>query len=130
MIPKSGQCWAAADRITAASIIQGIGPQKYERNFRISLVFFSAISFGPYWVNRFCASAWVRPSADEPNFFSTSAQGRDFKSFFALGFDPGLDSGASGLPVLGSIVVSTFSGLRGDLRIPVFRNARIDPRKA
>ena len=26
--PKSGECRAAADRITAASIIQGIGPQK------------------------------------------------------------------------------------------------------
>ena len=28
MMKKSGQCWATAERITAASIIQGIGPQK------------------------------------------------------------------------------------------------------
>ena len=28
MMPKSGQCRATADRITAASIIHGMGPQK------------------------------------------------------------------------------------------------------
>ena len=28
MIKKSGQCWATAERITAASIIHGMGPQK------------------------------------------------------------------------------------------------------
>ena len=28
MMPKSGQCWASAERMTAASIIHGIGPQK------------------------------------------------------------------------------------------------------
>ena len=56
MMKKSGQCRAAADRITAPSIIHGIGPQKYVRNFRNALGFFSSISFGPYCANRFCAS--------------------------------------------------------------------------
>jgi hypothetical protein len=62
------------------------------------LTFFSAISFGPYLVSRFCASAWVRPSGDEPSFFSTSARGRVFKSSFALGAAPGL----------GAVLVSAF----------------------
>ena len=65
MMKKSGQCRAAADRITAASIIHGIGPQKYVRNFRNGLTFFSSISFGPYSVSRFRASAWLRPSGDD-----------------------------------------------------------------
>ena len=56
------------------------------RNFRNALVFFSSISLGPYWASRFCASACVRPSGDDPNFFSTSARGRDFRSSFASGF--------------------------------------------
>jgi hypothetical protein len=47
MMPKSGQWRATADRTTAASIIQGMGPQKYVRNFSSALVFFSSISFGP-----------------------------------------------------------------------------------
>ena len=71
------------------------------------MVFLSSISFGPYWVSRFFASACVRPSGDDANFFSTSANGRDLKSSFAWGFDPGLDSGALGLSVLGSIVVTS-----------------------
>ena len=33
MMPKSGQCWAATDRITAASG-PGIGPQKSEKKFQ------------------------------------------------------------------------------------------------
>src|SRR5580658_3735155 len=104
MMPKSGQCRAAADRITAASIIQGIGLQKYERNFRILLVFFSAISFGPYWVRRFCASAWVRPSGDEPSFFSTSAKDRVCRLSLATGFDPVSDLRASGRSTRASMV--------------------------
>jgi hypothetical protein len=43
----------------------------------------------------------VRPFGDEPNFFSTSARGSDFKSSFAVGFDLGFDSGALGWAVLG-----------------------------
>ena len=51
------------------------------------MVFFSAISFSPYWVSRFCASAWVRPSRDEPSFFSTSARGRVCRSCLPTGFE-------------------------------------------
>ncbi len=57
MMKKSGQCPSAPDRITATSIIHGMGPQKYVRNLRNELVFSSSISFGPYWISRFCASA-------------------------------------------------------------------------
>ena len=57
MMKKSGQCLSTPDRITAASIIQGIGPQKYVRNLRRELAFFSTSSFGPYWVSRLAASA-------------------------------------------------------------------------
>ncbi len=64
MMKKSGQCRSTPDRITAASIIHGIGPQKYVRNFRSGLAFFSSISLGPYWVSRFCASTWLRPSGE------------------------------------------------------------------
>jgi len=53
MMKKSGQCRSTPDRITAASIIQGIGPQKYVRNFRSGLAFFSSISLGPYSDSRF-----------------------------------------------------------------------------
>ena len=59
------------------------------------------ISLGPYWASRFCASASLRPSGDDPSFFSTSDRGRDFKSSFASGFDPGLDSGSLGLVSIG-----------------------------
>ncbi|MGV8917069.1 MAG: hypothetical protein ACOH2R_04575 [Pseudomonas sp.] len=45
-----------------------------------TLVFFSAISFGPYWVSRFFASASLSPSGEEPSFFSTSAIGSVFRS--------------------------------------------------
>ena len=69
------------------------------------MVFFSSISLGPYWASRFSASAWLRPSGDDPSFFSTSASGSDFRSSFASGFDPGLVSVALGWPVLGPIVV-------------------------
>ena len=48
MMKKSAQCPSAADRITAASIIHGIGPQKYASSARSELVVSSAISFGPY----------------------------------------------------------------------------------
>ena len=82
-MPKSSQFRTIAERITAASIIHGIGPQKYVRNFRNGLAFFSSISLGPYWANRFSASAWVRPSVVDANFFSTSSRGMDFKSSFA-----------------------------------------------
>ena len=52
MMKKSAQCPSAADRTTAASIIHGIGPQKYASRARSELVFSSAISFGPYRANR------------------------------------------------------------------------------
>ena len=63
-----------------------MGPQKYVRNFRNGLSVFSAISFGPYCVRRFCASAWLRPSADDPNFASSSGMGSDFRSSLDSGF--------------------------------------------
>ena len=89
MMPKSGQCRAIADRITAASIIHGIGAPKITEKFQqlVGLLFYNLV--GPYWVSRFVASAWLRPSGDDPNFFSTSASGRVFRSSFASRFDPG-----------------------------------------
>ena len=38
----------------------------------------------------------VRPSGDEPNFFSTSGRGRVCRSSFASGFESALDPGALG----------------------------------
>ncbi len=45
------------------------------------MVFFSSISLGPYWVSRFCASAWLRPSGDEPLRLchAAPARGADFQ---------------------------------------------------
>ena len=93
MMKKSGQCRTTPDSTTATSIIQGIGPQKYMRNLRKALVFFSSISFGPYLVSRFAASAPVRPSGDEPSRFSTSAIGSVFRSSFASEGEAGFASG-------------------------------------
>ena len=62
----------------------------------------------------------VRPSGDDPNFFSTFGKGRDFRSSFALGFDPGLESAA-----LVSGVVRCHSGRSFCLRYaPRFRDLR------
>ena len=69
MMKKSGQWRTTPESTTATSIIQGIGPQKYLRNLSSALVFFSAISLGPYWASRFFASASLRPSGDEPSRF-------------------------------------------------------------
>ena len=44
MTPKSAQCRTTAERTAATSIIHGIGPQKYERSFRIGLTRSSTIS--------------------------------------------------------------------------------------
>src|SRR5665648_1185283 len=82
MMKKSGQCPTAPERMTATSIIQGIGPQKYSRNFSSGFVLCSAISFGPYWARRSFASAWLRPSGEVPSCFSTSDMGIDLRSFF------------------------------------------------
>jgi hypothetical protein len=83
IMKKSGQWRTTAERTTATSIIQGIGPQKYPRNFSSALVFFSAISLGPYCTSRLFASASVRPSAEEPRRFSTSAIGNFCRSSLA-----------------------------------------------
>jgi hypothetical protein len=69
------------------------------------LVFFSSISFGPYCVSRFFASASVSPSGDEPSFFSTSAIGSVFKSSFGSGFASGFAAALSGF------LLSGFMGL-------------------
>ncbi len=66
--------------------------------------FFSLISFGPYCARRLAASAWLNPFGDDPNLFSTSGMGRDFRSSLGsglgfasgLGFDPGFVSAALG----------------------------------
>ena len=84
---KSGQCRTAADRTTATSIIHGIGPQKYFRNIRYILVFFSGISLGPYCASRFVASRAVRPSLPDPSFFSTCSIGKVCRSVFCFGAD-------------------------------------------
>src|SRR5664279_1361052 len=80
MMKKSGQWPTAPERITATSIIHGIGPQKYDRNFRNALVWCSAISFGPYWLSRLVASAWLRPFDDVANCSSTFDIGSVFRS--------------------------------------------------
>ncbi len=94
MMKKSGQCRSTPDRITATSIIQGMGPQKYESSLSSGLAFCSAISLGPYWVRRFSASACVRPSGDVSRRLSTSGKGRDFRSSFAAGPSAGFDAPA------------------------------------
>jgi len=63
-----------ADSITATSIIHGWVPKSSE-NFKNGLVFFSAISLGPYW-SAVSAPRLMRPSGDDPSFFSTSGMGR------------------------------------------------------
>ncbi len=89
-MPKSSQCWTTPDRMTAPSIIRGMGPQKYVSSFRSGLSFFAAISLGPSLVSRLAASACVRPSGEDPSFCSTSAMGSVFSSFLG-------SAGASGL---------------------------------
>ena len=64
---KSGQWRTIPENTTATSIIQGIGPQKHDKNFKSRLVFFSSISFGPNCASRFVASTWVSPSCDKPS---------------------------------------------------------------
>src|SRR5664279_3545899 len=62
--------------IAAASIIHGIGPQKYARNIAQGLLFFSSIAFGPYFAARACASADVKPfCVFTSRFLNTSAIG-------------------------------------------------------
>ena len=80
MMKKSGQCRTTPDRTTATSIIQGIGPQKYERNFRSALVFFSAISFGPYWVSRFVRLGLAEAIRRRAQLLLDLATGSDFRS--------------------------------------------------
>ncbi len=46
----------------AISIIQGIGPQKQDRNLRSAWPRFSSTAFGPYCSRRRAASAFERPS--------------------------------------------------------------------
>ncbi len=101
MMKKSGQCRTTPDSTTATSIIQGIGPQKYKRNFRSELVFFSSISFGPYCASRFVPSAWLRPSGDALNRFSTWAKGSDLRSSFASDGESGFASGDLGWSAFG-----------------------------
>ena len=96
MMKKSGQCRTTADRTTAASIIQGIGPQKYERNFRNSLVFFSSISLGPYWLSASAPRPALRPSGDDPSFRLQGVRhGHRLEGFVRIGLRAGL--GAHGL---------------------------------
>ena len=52
MMPKSTQCRTTSERIAAASIIQGIGPQNDARSLSSGLAFFSGSSLGPYWARR------------------------------------------------------------------------------
>ncbi len=47
MMPKSAQWPTNADSTTATSIIHGIGPQKYDRNFSRGLTGFSGSSLYP-----------------------------------------------------------------------------------
>jgi hypothetical protein len=99
IMKKSGQWRTTAERTTATSIIQGIGPQKYPRNFSSALVFFYAISLGPYCTSRLFASASVKPSGDEPRRFSTSAIGNFCRSSCETGLASGEAAGRLGLAI-------------------------------
>jgi hypothetical protein len=61
MITKSSQRRTAADRPAAASIIQGIGPQKKRRNRVTGLTLTSASAFRPWRDRRLSASSLERP---------------------------------------------------------------------
>src|SRR5664279_2640661 len=107
MMKKSAQCPTAPDKITATSIIHGIGPQKYDRNFSNGFVLCSTISFGPYCSRRFAASACVSPSGDDSSFFWTSAIGSDLRSCSGSGFDVSEPPGVGSVGVdLGVLVLS------------------------
>ena len=62
MTTKSAQCLTTRERAAAISIIHGMGPQKYPRNFRRGLTFFSSSALGPYSSSRLAASSSVRPA--------------------------------------------------------------------
>ena len=50
-----------AERTAAISIIQGMGPQKYPRSFKIGLTLFSSKEFRPNCISRDSASALLNP---------------------------------------------------------------------
>ncbi len=72
------------------------------------MVFFSVISFGPYCASRFFASSSLRPSGDEPSFFSTSGMGRVFRSSVASGLDAGFPLSFSAVGFMMPILVFCF----------------------
>src|SRR6056297_3934930 len=104
IMPRSGQCLSTAERIAAISIIQGMGPQKYERNFRNWLGFLSFISLVPYMLSRSCASSWRSPSGDDPNSACSSDIGRSFRLSFTLVLDSEGDPGVLDLTFLDFIM--------------------------
>jgi hypothetical protein len=67
MIAGSAQWRTTPESMMAASIIQGIGPQKYERNLSTGFLFFSGISLYPYSASRSCTSDSVKPASEKPN---------------------------------------------------------------
>ena len=82
MTPDSSHRRTAHARARAASIIQGIGPQKCERNSRRGLFFFSSTAFSPYSSRRLTASDSLSPFAgslessstmSRPDFFFSSS---------------------------------------------------------
>ncbi len=75
MIAASAQCRASSDNTSAASIIQGMGAQKYPRNASTGFRRRSAISLAPYCCCRRCASAVVSPCAELSNSLNTCSSG-------------------------------------------------------
>src|SRR5208337_5679018 len=61
MITKSPKSWTASAMIAAASIIQGIGPQKKFSKIASWLFFFSSSALGPYCFSRDDDSAALSP---------------------------------------------------------------------
>ncbi len=74
MIVKSPQSPTIKAISAAASIIHGIGPQKYATKAESALFFSSASAFGPYLFRRSCSSAGFKPIlGSTPNFVRVSA---------------------------------------------------------
>ena len=94
MMKKSGQWRSTPDRITATSIIQGIGPQKYVR--RLSEEWIGLLHLDLIWpvlgTTLRCLGGGEAIKRKTRCRFSTSESGSDLRSLFVAEPDPGLQS--------------------------------------
>src|SRR5208282_711222 len=70
--------------MAAISIIQGIGPQKYLKNLRNGLIFFSGISLYPYFTRRSFASEAESPFSVDASFRNRSFTETSFMSLMLI----------------------------------------------